>query len=132
MVPTNKQIQNAFKKKPIKSAMQISEIHNNTPNIYVRIVYCDCDYFSEYSYEVSDEPIPLNEFKQMCKDFAETSNGNYVVNHDNSYQPAEYSVDFANWEGEDGDENPLGSVKIELILNAGEAMIEYLEDERMM
>ena len=119
-------------KKPVKSAMQISEIHNNTPNLYVRIVYCDCDYFSEYSYEQTDEPLPLNEFKQMCKDFAETSNGEYMIQHDNDYQPAEYVVDFANWEAENEDEQILGTIKFELLIDAGDELINYLEDDRYM
>ncbi|MBR6403794.1 MAG: hypothetical protein IKS48_10465 [Eubacterium sp.] len=117
-------------RKAIKSEMQIAEIHNNTPNIYVRLVYIDCDYFRDY--EGDDTPISLNEFKQMCKDFAETSNGDYMISHDNSYQPAEYVVDFANWESENGDEQLLGTIKFELLLDGGQALIDYLEDDRMM
>ena len=106
MVPTNKQIHNAFKKKPVKSAMQFGDIRNNESNMYVRIVYTDIDYFREYSYEETDEPLPLNEFKQVCADFAETTNGNFTVSHENGYQPAEYIVSFATWDQFVDESNP--------------------------
>lgn len=119
------------KKKAVESAMQIAEIHNNTSNLFVRVVYVSSSlyWFDDYA---DGELLSLNEFKQLCKDFAETSNGYYEVNQTNEHKSVEYTVDFANWESENGDEQLLGLVKFELICDAGEELCNYLEDDRMM
>ncbi|MBR4397388.1 MAG: hypothetical protein IKS93_06010 [Methanobrevibacter sp.] len=125
------------KKKAVKSAMQISEIHNNTSNLYARIVYCDLE--SDVSEFNEEELIPINDFKEQCKGYAESTNGWFTVSHDNSYEPGEYIVTFTNQEGENNEfesdpyfENELGYVKFELVCDAGEELCNYLEDDRMM
>lgn len=122
------------KKKAVKSAMQISEIHNNTSNLYARIVYCDLE--SDVSEFNEEELIPINDFKEQCKGYAESTNGWFTVSHDNSYEPGEYIVTFTNQEGENNEfesdpyfENELGYVKFELICDAGEELCNYLEDD---
>lgn len=128
-------------RKPIKSsaAMQVTEIYNNTSNIYARIVYCDLE--SDVSEFNEGELIPLYEFKEGCKGYAESSNGWFSVSHDNDYEPGEYVVSFTNGESPDNDpdspdydpyfENDLGYVKIELVLDGGQALIDYMDNENM-
>lgn len=135
------------KKKDVKSgkaikssaAMQVTEIYNNTSNIYARIVYCDLE--SDVSEFNEEELIPLYEFKEQCKGYAESVNGWFSVSHDNSYEPGEYVVSFINGESPDNDpnspdydpyfENDLGYVKIELVLDGGQALIDYMDSENM-
>ena len=73
----------------------------------------------------------------MCADFAETTNGNFTVSHENGYQPAEYNVSFATWDQFVDESNPdynpydeesLGSVKFELILDAGDELCEWFDN----
>lgn len=128
------------KKKAVKSAMQISEIHNNTSNLYARIVYCDLE--SDVTEFNEEELIPIYEFKEQLRGYAESTNGWYTVKHrDDGYEPGEYYVTFTNSESEGNDpdspdydpylENELGSLKFELVCDAGDELCNYLEDDRM-
>ena len=122
-------------KKPVKSAMQISEIHNNTSNLYARIVYSDLE--SDVTEFEEEELIPISDFKEQLRGYAESMNGWYTVTHrDDGYEPAEYYVTFTNGESEGNDpdspdydpylENELGSIKFELVCDAGDELCSYL------
>jgi hypothetical protein len=126
-------------RKPVKSSspMQFAEIYNNTSNLYARIVYCDLE--SDVSEFNEEELIPIYDFKEQCKGYAESINGWFSVSHNNSYEPGEYVVTFTNQEGENNEfesdpyfENSLGSVKFELVCDAGDELCNYLEDDRTM
>ena len=123
-------------RKPVKSAMQISEIHNNTSNLYARIVYCDLE--SDVTEFEEEELIPIYDFKEQLRNYAESMNGWYTVTHrDDGYEPAEYYVTFTNGESKDNDpdspdydpyfENELGSIKFELVCDAGDELCNYLQ-----
>lgn len=128
-------------KRVIKSSspMQLTEIHNDTSNLYARIVYCDLE--SDVTEFNEEELIPLYEFKEQCKGYAESSNGWFSVTHENSYEPGEYIVSFTNGESEGNDpdspdydpylEKDLGYVKFELVCDAGDELCNYLESDNM-
>lgn len=119
------------KKKAVKSAAQISEIHNATSDCFVRITRSDVPEVGKVN-----DTIPLYEFKDNCRSYAETTNGSYYVTMDDTYE-GEYFVEFSTGDTtfapEDQRDDPyynesLGTLQFEVIWNPGQELCNYLND----
>lgn len=119
------------KKKAVKSAAQISEIHNATSDCFVRITRSDVPEVGKVN-----DIIPLYEFKDSCRSYAETTNGSYYVTMDDTYE-GEYFVEFSTGDTtfapEDQRDDPyynesLGTLQFEVIWNPGQELCNYLND----
>jgi len=119
------------KKKAVKSAAQISEIHNATSDCFVRITRSDVPEVGKVN-----DTIPLYEFKDNCRSYAETTNGSYYVTMDDTYE-GEYFVEFStgdtSFAPEDQRDDPyynesLGTLQFEVIWNPGQELCNYLND----
>lgn len=119
------------KKKAVKSAAQISEIHNATSDCFVRITRSDVPEVGKVN-----DTIPLYEFKDNCRSYAETTNGSYYVTMDDTYE-GEYFVEFStgdtSFAPEDQRDDPyynesLGTLQFEIIWNPGQELCNYLND----
>ena len=120
------------KKKAVKSAAQISEIHNATSDCFVRITRSDVPEVGKVN-----DTIPLYEFKDSCRSYAETTNGSYYVTMDDTYE-GEYFVEFSTGDTtfapEDQRDDPyynesLGTLQFEVIWNPGQELCTYLNNE---
>lgn len=120
------------KKKAVKSAAQISEIHNATSDCFVRITRSDVPEVGKVN-----DTIPLYEFKDSCRSYAETTNGSYYVTMDDTYE-GEYFVEFSTGDTtfapKDQRDDPyynesLGTLQFEVIWNPGQELCTYLNDE---
>lgn len=120
------------KKKVVKSAAQISEIHNATSDCFVRITRSDVPEVGKVN-----DTIPLYEFKDSCRSYAETTNGSYYVTMDDTYE-GEYFVEFSTGDTtfapEDQRDDPyynesLGTLQFEVIWNPGQELCTYLNNE---